>query len=348
MPLHLSYCPFRLLFRHPFATSHGVREGTDSIFIRLEEDGFTGHGEVTLPPYLKEKPQAVIDRLHRLAALRLPDSAALLKVLDDETLFGEGAPGARAGVHTALIDLLGKKGQRTARELLDLPEGGAAIALVTVAITPLAELEERLRELPASGALKVKVGHPGSADMLRRILELDGRRLFLDANQGLTRIEEALELAAVVGDRLLGLEQPFAVGKDALQRSLQQQVHTCVYGDESIQNGPDIELQKGAFNGVNIKLMKCGGLDRAKQMADRAETLGMQVMLGSMSESSLGCTAMAQLAGKAHLLDLDGPWLIRNDPFTGITLEQGRIRLPEGAGIGAGLKAELAFVPAAV
>jgi len=348
MALRISYCPFRLLFRHPFATSHGVREGTDSIFIRLEEEGFTGYGEVTLPPYLKEKPEDVIALLHQLASLRIADSSALLKVLDDGAVFGVGSPGCRAGVHTALIDLLGKKAKRTAREILDLPDRGTAITLVTVGITPLAELEQRLRELPQSGALKVKVGLTGSMAMLNRIMELDGRPLFLDANQGLAQVDEALELAALVGDRLVGLEQPFSTGMDTLQRSLQERIGTCVYGDESIQNEADIELQKGNFKGLNIKLMKCGGLDRAMKMAERGKALGMQVMLGSMSESSLGCTALAQLAGQAQVLDLDGPWLIKNDPFTGITMEQGNIRVPDGPGIGARLTVDLGFAPAGV
>lgn len=343
MSLRISYCPFRLLFRHPFATSHGVREGTDSIFIRLEEEGFTGYGEVTLPPYLKEKPKDVVALLHHLAALRIADADALLKVLDDEAVFGEWSPGCRAGLHTALIDLIGKKGERTARELLHLPDTNTAITLMTVGITPLAELEERLHELPFSGALKVKVGHEGSVAMLQRIMALDGRPLFLDANQGLTHVDDALELTAVVGDRLLGLEQPFPVGMDDLQRSLQERIETSVYGDESIQNETDIPLQHANFKGLNIKLMKCGGLDRAKQMSERGKALSMQVMLGSMSESSLGCSALAQLAGHAQVLDLDGPWLIKNDPFTGITLEKGRLRVPSGPGIGARLQADLAF-----
>ncbi|MEO8734812.1 MAG: enolase C-terminal domain-like protein, partial [Flavobacteriales bacterium] len=162
-------------------------------------------------------------------------------------------------------------------------------------------------------------------------------------NQGLTHVDDALELTAAVGDRLLGLEQPFAVGMDDLQRSLQERIGTCVYGDESIQNEADILLQQGNFKGLNIKLMKCGGLDRAKKMAERGKALGMQVMLGSMSESSLGCTALAQLAGQAQVLDLDGPWLIKNDPFTGITMQKERLRVPNGPGIGARLQVDLAF-----
>ena len=99
------------------------------------------------------------------------------------------------------------------------------------------------------------------------------------------------------------------------------------------------------FSGVNQKLMKCGGLDLAKAMADKARQLGMQVMLGSMSESSLGCSAMAQLAPEADIVDLDGPWLIKNDPFKGIEMVGGQLRLPDTPGMGADLVADLRFTP---
>ena len=154
-----------------------------------------------------------------------------------------------------------------------------------------------------------------------------------------------MEVCTVVGDRLVGLEQPFAVKDEGIQAELQRELHVCIYGDESIWGSADLERASGTFGGVNIKLMKCGGLDKAKAMADRAAELGMKVMLGCMSESSLGCTAMAHLAGAADLLDLDGPLLIRNDPFDGMIMKNGKLVMPEGPGIGANLTAELEFKP---
>jgi L-alanine-DL-glutamate epimerase-like enolase superfamily enzyme len=343
MALRIGYCPFRLLFRYPFTTSHGMRDGTDSIFIRLEEDGVAGYGEVTLPPYLKEKPEEVIDRLRQVVALGVQSGSELLAMLDDPKIFDKTSPGCRAGLHTALIDLFGKKRQIPANEILDIHPSNHALTLMTVGITPVTELGQRLRELPASGALKVKVGHAGSGEMLRRIMELDDRPLFLDANQGLTSLAEAMELVSIMGDRLLALEQPFAVGQTEMQRNLQARIGSCVFGDESIQEEAGLERSVGIFKGVNIKLMKCGGLDRAKAMADRAAKLGMQTMLGSMSESSLGCTAMAHLTGQAEIVDLDGPWLIKNDPFEGIGLKEGKIAMSGRPGIGAVIRAELEF-----
>lgn len=346
MPLRLSYAPYRLLFKHPFETSHGVRDGTDSIFIRLEDDGVVGYGEVTLPPYLEEKPHQVIDRLRQFADGLLESTGALHGHLNDNNAWGKHQQGCRAGLHTALLDLLGNKQQLSVAQILNASQLNNPLTIVTIGITPVAEVESVLRELPKSDVLKVKMNGPGSIPMLQRVLQVDPRPVFLDANQGLLSLAEAEELAQAAGERLVAIEQPFKLNDSWLQLKFQEKTNTVVYGDESIQGLIDLEQAKGQFKGVNIKLMKCGGLDRAKAMADRAEELGMRVMLGSMSESSLGCTAMAHLAGQADLVDLDGPWLIKNDPFAGVGMREGKLVMPDRSGIGAVLRTQLEFRPA--
>ncbi len=345
MPLRISYAPFRLLFKHPFETSHGVRDGTDSIFVRIEENGVAGYGEVTLPPYLEEKPEAVLQRL-RAVAVRAPVSISeLLHLLDDHQLFGPGAMGCRNGLFLAALDTLGKSNNKTASQVLNNRELKSPVTLVTLGITPLEHLQDKLRELPLSGGLKLKVGHAGSKAMILAVKQLDARPIFLDANQGLSSVEQAMDLLESAGSRLLCMEQPFPVNDMLNQSELQGKIKASVYGDESIQGEFELEHSLKLFNGVNIKLIKCGGLDRAKAMAVRAGELGIKVMLGSMSESSLGCTAMAHLAGQAEIVDLDGPWLIKNDPFEGMDMRNGKLIMPDRPGIGAVIKAALDFIP---
>lgn len=345
MALRLSYCPFRLEFKHPFGTAHGVRTGTDSVFVKLEGEGITGYGEVTLPPYLKEKPAEVIRNLKRLGASGPLTPEGLQAMLDDPAWFGPEVPGCRAAIHTALIDWVATKKKVAVRQLVDVSYLKRSITLITLGITQETEVATKLAELPASGAIKLKVQHEASSGTIRMVRKLDARPIFLDANQGLSAVAEAMDLAEAAGDRLLAMEQPFPVTEKGRQAELRQLLGTTVYGDESIQNLHELDRESEAFNGVNIKLMKCGGLDRAKAMAERAVELGMKVMLGSMSESSLGCTAMAHLAGYADILDLDGPWLLRNDPFRGIDLRNGELVMPDGPGIGAVLVVPLPFNP---
>ncbi|MEO7080718.1 MAG: enolase C-terminal domain-like protein, partial [Flavobacteriales bacterium] len=216
----------------------------------MKEDGVIGYGEVTLPPYLKEKPASVISLLHRIGALEIGSSAALLRVLEDENLFGTDAQGCRAGLQTALSDLLARKVQIPVHQYVGIEQLKAGITLVTVGLSKLKELPGKLQELPQSGALKLKVGHEGSCDTMRIISELDERPLFLDANQGLMTIEDALALVEAAGDRLFAMEQPFPVNRSDLQRELVGRLNVCIYGDESIQDLIELEEAVGVFNGV--------------------------------------------------------------------------------------------------
>jgi L-Ala-D/L-Glu epimerase len=345
MALELSVARFRLLFKQPFGTSHGVRDGTDAIFIRAREGDQVGYGEVTLPPYLKERPESVVERLSSIASTPGVSADQLLQQLDQLPELKQGANGCRAGLHMALIDLIGRKLQAPVQELLGVVQLTHPITLVTIGISTIEELAAKLNDLPVSGALKIKVNDTAGAALIDRIKELDSRKLFLDGNQGIEHLEQAMILAKAAGDRLLGFEEPFAPELRHLNQELGERSGVTVYADESVQEPKDVAPAHGVYGGVNIKLMKCGGLDRAMASAMLARENGLNVMLGSMSESSLGCTAMAQLSVGADLVDLDGPWLLKNDPFQGISMVNGELVLPDGPGLGVSLRAQLPFDP---
>lgn len=345
MPFNLAYCTYRLLFKHPFATAHGLREGTDTLFVRAEENGVVGYGEVTLPPYVKETIAATIERLESVSR-KLPAHPGQLFTQLNGLPEAQDAPAFRAGLSTALMDLISKHRQWPVRKLLEIEGVEEPITLTTIGMCSADEAMERLAELPRSTGLKLKVGDPQSAERVARIVGHDDRRVMLDGNQGFKTMLDAADIAKSVGlDRLIGFEQPFEVTTDAMNDWLADEMEVAVFADESIQDRADLGAKYAHFSGVNLKLMKCGGLDLAKAMADKARQLGMQVMLGSMSESSLGCSAMAQLAPEADIVDLDGPWLIKNDPFKGIEMVGGLIRLPDTPGMGAKLVADLQFIP---
>ena len=208
--------------------------------------------------------------------------------------------------------------------------------MMTLGHSELADIPAKLNEIKGAPVLKVKLGSAQDEDILKTVLAHDQRRLFLDANQGWESVEQACAMIGLVGKgRLAGVEQPFGKDRLDLHRELRDRRIGRIFGDESVQDMAELEAKADAFDGVNIKLMKCGGLDRASAMIVRARELGMDVMLGSMSESSLGCGAMVQLADRADLVDLDGPWLIANDPFEGLALEGGALKIkgPFGSGI---------------
>lgn len=338
------HCPYRLRFIHPFTTNHGTRDGTDAIFLRVQHAGSVGYGEVTLPPYLKEKPAEVIAALPAIFGAMPDDPQRALERIDDWAK--AAGPGLRAALHMALIDLIGCIRHSSVDQLLDIHGSKHGVMLVTLGITEPEQMALVLSGLPSAGGLKVKVAGNDLVDYLTCVIHLDNSLLFIDGNQGVSSVEVLEDLVKQIGaGRLLGIEQPFGAGDIERHRQLQARVAVPVYADESVQDLADLEAVGDAFGGVNIKLMKCGGLDRAVKIARRAGEMGMRVMLGSMSESSLGCTAMAALAPMADVVDLDGPWLIANDPFRGIGLEQGRLVRPSGPGLGVRLIGELDWLP---
>lgn len=332
--LRLELCPYRLLFKRPFGTAHGLRDGTDSLFLRMEGDGVTGYGEVTLPPYLSETVPEAIERITG-GWRSTGGSIQLIERLLADDQFWNHAQGSRAGLQMAWTDWRSKKTNAPVIQHDISSIKGPACAVMTLGIGPVADLPEKLAELPATGALKLKVGDAEGLDRAQAVCERTNALILLDGNQGFTSVAEAAILARVVGpERLLGFEQPFPANEQAMNKQLNEATGAVVFGDESIQDLDDLEANRPWFGGVNIKLMKCGGLDRAQTISARARELGLQVMLGSMSESSLGCTAMAHLGAEATILDLDGPWLIANDPFRGIRIEHGKLVIPGGPGIG--------------
>jgi L-Ala-D/L-Glu epimerase len=342
MPLKLSYCRYRLLFKHPFGTAHGLRDGTDTVFIRAEQDGFVGYGEATLPPYLKETTDSVIQRLSAFAVPPCENVADLLERLQGRPGELTGNPAARAALHTAMIDLASKRNNVSVYQGIDRFQLKRSVTLMTVGSGDVNAIPAKIKDTLLAEVIKVKLGALDDELALKKVKSLDNRRLFLDANQGLSTVKEALERIAWAGeDLVIGIEQPFGKDRTDLHAQLLTETTIPVYGDESIQDVADLETKAGSFSGVNIKLMKCGGMDRVKELIDRANGLGIKVMLGSMSESSLGCTVMAHYADLADVVDLDGPWLILNDPFQGMTMLNGEVVLPNGPGYGINLKAEL-------
>lgn len=346
MAIRLSYCRYRLLFRHPFGTAHGLRDGTDSVFIRAEEAGRIGYGEATLPPYLAETQDSVIQRIAAFVDPGTRNASDLGELLAGEQVHFRMAPAARAALQMALFDLDQQRLQITDIQYINNQLLKSAITLKTVGSGALEDLPAKLEDTRGSKAIKVKLGSKNDRRVLELITQHDDRPLFLDANQGLGSVQEALDRIAWAGaDRVIGMEQPFPKNRPDMHAELKRRTEVPVYGDESIQGHEDLAAAAGTFGGVNVKLMKCGGLDLAEVMIDQAERLGLKVMLGSMSESSLGCTAMGRLAGRADVVDLDGPWLITNDPFRGMDMVNGNLVIPVRTGIGAVLVADLPWTP---
>ena len=183
--------------------------------------------------------------------------------------------------------------------------------------------------------LKVKVGLDNDEEMIRTIREITDLPIAVDANQGWTDRQKALdEIFWLKEQGVVMVEQPMPKERLDDNAWITERSPLPIFADEAVQRLADIAPLKGAYTGINIKLMKCTGLREAWKMANYARAEGMRVMVGCMTETSCAVTAAAHLSPLADFADLDGNLLISNDRFRGMTVEAGRITLPDAPGLG--------------
>ncbi|MFZ5551500.1 MAG: dipeptide epimerase [Bacteroidota bacterium] len=323
--MKISFASFFLQFRHPFGLSSGVRTGTDSVFVKLEEEGKTGFGEATLPPYLPEKPSSVTEFLKIVKEsgishqLTLEENLGLLHSLS-ETDFA-----ARCAVECALVHLYSQLENKSVFELMKLPSTGLPECTFTIGVSTPKEMEEKIKEGNDFSVLKLKLDGKNDKQIVTSARTYTRKPLCVDANQGWHSLDYAVEMSHWLKEQnVLLIEQPFSKTDYDLHSRFTTLSSLPVIADESIQDLSGLEKYGDAFSGINIKLLKCGGLSFARQMGEWATKNRKAVLIGCMSESSCGVFHASHLQGYAQWLDLDGPYLIKNDPFSGFTITGGK------------------------
>ena len=330
----LTWQHFTIKFHNPFRVSYGTSATRPASWLRLAGD--EGWGEGTIPPYYGVET-AAIEALWRSASARqdpFPDDPGEIS----SWIGRDGPAPARAALDLALHDRLGKLNGRPIHALLDLPQPQVLASSFTIGIDTPEVMAAAASRIPDFPIIKVKLG---SDDDRARLAAIRAARpdviLRIDANAAWTADEAIWQIEQILPYDLEMIEQPVARDDFAGMAAVQAACPIPVVADESVQSLADVEkLAAGGVQGINVKLMKVGGLGPAVQILERARVLGLRVMLGCMIETSLGVTAMAHLSGFAEWLDLDAPLLIANDPFDGVIIDAGaRVHLPGRVGIGA-------------
>ena len=257
-----------------------------------------------------------------------------LRALDPAASRGTGEPAAVAAVDMALWDLLGRRRGLSVGDLLEVPPGPTPPTSFTIGLDSPEAVARRVREAGDYEVLKIKLGGDEDRAVLEAVRDVTDRPVRVDANEGWTLETAAarLEWLAAMGVELV--EQPLPAGRLEESRELRRRSPLPIVADEDVHQAADVARLAGAFDGINVKLMKCGGLEEARRMIAAARAHGMRVMLGCMIESSLAVTAAGHLSPLVDWADLDGNLLVTNDPFRGLTVEGGRLVLPEGPGLG--------------
>ena len=197
------------------------------------------------------------------------------------------------------------------------------------------ELDAKIDEASPYKVIKIKMGLDHDKELVEAIRRKSDAPICVDVNQGWTDKEQALEMCHWLNEQgCLFVEQPLPKEMYDETAWLRERSPLPVIADEFLQRLPDVRRAAQAYDGINIKLMKCTGMHEAYKMAVLAHALGMKVMLGCMTETSCGISAAAQLSPLADWADLDGNLLIANDRFDGVKIVEGKIALPDRPGIG--------------
>ena len=333
--LNLRFFPYELKLRHAFNLARSQRTTTPDVQVEIEYDGLVGYGEASMPPYLGESVESVTKFLSSLDLSQFSDPFRIEEIHEYMDSVAPDNRAAKASVDIALHDLLGKIMGQPWYKIWGLNPDKCPNTSFTIGIDKPDVVRQKVDEASPYRVIKVKMGLDNDKELVEIIRSKTDVPICVDANQGWADKEKALEMCHWLAERnCLFVEQP--MDKKAIDDTawLRERSPLPIIADEFLQRLPDVRRAAGAYDGINIKLMKSTGMHEAYQMATLARAMGMKVMLGCMTETSCAVTAAAQLAPLVDWADLDGNLLIANDRFDGIKIVDGKVTIPERPGIG--------------
>ena len=335
--MKLAHQTIELKPTHPFVIARGGYANHYNVIVRLTDDhGLEGYGEAAPNRYYGESIETVIAALAQFKPLMEKKDPVSLESIESSlsrTLRGNAS--AKSAVSAALHDLVGKRLGLPVHRLWGLDAAAAPQSSFTIAIADNNVLEERVKEAVDYPILKIKLGTDRDMEIVRIVrAAAPEKRLRVDANAAWTP-KHAVMMSDFLADNSVEMvEQPVAANDIEGLRFVRKHAKLPVFADESCLVATDIPKLAGAVDGINIKLAKCGSLREALRMVHTARALDMQVMAGCMIESSLGISAIAQIAPLLDSADFDGAALLSSDPFRGTTIARGQIKLTDAPGLG--------------
>lgn len=338
--MKLTWKTFDAKMKYTFTVAGSSRTTTQIVLTQITWNGYTGYGEAAMPPYLGETQASVVEFLKKVDLSRFKDPFMIEDIMTYVDGLTTNNTAAKAAVDIALHDIVGQIFGQPWWKIWGFNPEKTPYTSYTIGL----DTEEIVRKKTQEEAnnfkvLKVKVGVDDKTDrmMINTIRSVaPDNMLYVDANQGWRDKFYALDMINWLADNgVTMIEQPLP--KLWLDETawITERSPIPVIADESCQRLTDVQKLKGAFSGINIKLMKCTGLREAREMISLANTLNMRLMIGCMTETSCAISAAAQLSPKVEWADLDGNLLIAEDQFDGVKLsEGGRITLNDRPGIG--------------
>jgi L-alanine-DL-glutamate epimerase-like enolase superfamily enzyme len=326
----------RLNLQHTWTTTMSSSQYRDTLHVAYTRDGITGRGEGAPIVRYKEDAESARKAVESVRDLLLgADPMQFSKIMAEVFRRVQGEWAGKAAMDIALMDWVGQKLGVPLYSYFGLDPKDAPLTTFSIGIDTPEITKQKTLEAEAYPVLKVKVGLSTDEPTIEAIRSVTKKPLRVDANEGWTTPEEAVrKINWLEKQGVEFIEQPLPAHMLAEQKWVRSKVHIPVIADEACQHAADIPKLRDAYDGVNIKLDKSGGMLEAYRMIQIAKALGMKTMLGCMVSSSCSVTAAAHLSPLVDFADLDGNLLIANDPYHGVRVEQGKLVLPIRPGLG--------------
>ncbi|WP_316819394.1 dipeptide epimerase [Pedobacter gandavensis] len=335
MSMQVAYKSYQLELKHPFTIAKFSRTSTPVMLLKLGLENEVGYGEASMVPYLGENvntAQAFLSKVDWNRFVFPFKFEEIMAYLDD---IDTGNSAIKAAIDIALNDLSGKLQQRACYEIYGADPSKMPMASYTIGIDEPPVIREKVLDAKNFSILKVKLGRDNDKELIQTIRSLTDVPLYIDANQGWNNKKQAIDMIYWLHDQgAVLIEQP--MDKSDLEGNawLTGRSPIPILADEAVQRLSDIDGIRGAYHGINIKLMKSAGMYEAALMIKKARSFGMRVLIGCMSETSCATQAGMALAPLCDWADLDGPWLTRNNPFNAPQIVEGRYQLTNLPGLG--------------
>jgi len=326
----------RLKLRHTWTTVMSSSDFRDTLHVTYRRDGITGHGEGAPIVRYNENAQSAKDAFESVKSdLLAGDPAQFSKLLATTFSKVQGQFAAKAAIDIAVMDWVGQKLGVPLYRYFGLDPADTPVTTFSIGIDNPAATRAKVEEAAQYPVLKIKVGLDSDEATIQAVRAVTKKPFRVDANEGWKDKEEAVrKINWLETQGVEFVEQPMPAHMIEETRWVRSRVHVPLMADESCTHASEIPKLLNAFDGVNIKLDKSGGVLEAYRMIQIARSLGLKVMLGCMISSSVSVTAAAHLSPLADYADLDGNLLIANDPYRGVEVKNGKLMLPDRPGLG--------------
>lgn len=317
--------PHILPLANPFRIAHGSRTEQPTLIVELKDEasGLSGYGEAPMTSYYGLDSAVCTAHLTSLAPAFAPKKELSPQQLHEllEEIDPSISPFLRCALDVATNDLWARKQKQRLGLLWSQNHVSKTPTCYTIGLAPLPEMIRKLKAFPwPVYKIKLGAGHDDLA-IIRALREHTDSPFYVDANTGWTAAQTIVFSHELKTLGVVFIEQPLKTDDLDGQREVFQHSALPIIADESCQTEGDVKWCAKYFHGINIKIVKCGGLTPARRMIAQARELSLQVMAGCMTESSVGISAIAQLLPELDYADMDGAMLLAEDPAKGVTFD---------------------------